>query len=77
MSRGPGIVQHRLRAALEAEPARRFTVEELAALAYPGEEISRVRLSSVRRALSRFPTVRCRFGRMGERGWRHSIMSKK
>ncbi len=39
MSRGPGIVQRRLLAAFQAEPSRRFTMLELAEVAWPGEVI--------------------------------------
>jgi hypothetical protein len=75
MSRGLGQVQRRLLAALQAEPSRRFTVEELAALAYPGEEIDCSRLSSARRGLRGLSgsIYRERHGDMGARGWRHVI----
>ena len=36
MSRGLGRVQRKIDDALKAEPSRRFTVEELAEIAYPG-----------------------------------------
>jgi hypothetical protein len=49
MSRGLGVVQRRLMAALD-ELGRRFAVEELAGIAFPGEPIERVHLVSVRRA---------------------------
>ncbi len=41
MSRGPGRLQRGLIAAFQAEPDRRFTIEELAALVYPGEAFKR------------------------------------
>lgn len=53
MSRGPGIVQRRIMAAFEDQPAKRFTVEELCELAYPGEAIERKHKESVRRALNK------------------------
>jgi hypothetical protein len=41
MSRGPGVVQRRLIVALD-ELGRRFTVEEWAKIAFPGELIERM-----------------------------------
>lgn len=73
MSRGLGIVQRRLQAALEGEPKRRFTIEELAARAFPGEAIGRAQLVSVRRALAGLKTKSCRAGRSGERGWHYVV----
>ena len=73
MSRGPGVVQRRLQAALEGEPKRRFKIEELAARAFPGEAISRAQLVSVRRALAGLKTESCRAGRSGERGWHYFV----
>ena len=75
MSRGPGHLPRRLLSALQAEPNRRFTVEELAELAYPGEEIDRSRLSSTRRVLNGLSGLisRERHGKVGSRGWRHVI----
>jgi hypothetical protein len=73
MSRGPGIVQRRLRAALQGEPARHFTVEELAAVAFPSEPVGRAQLASVRRALKGLAVTRFRVGRSGERGWRYVV----
>ena len=76
MSRGLGIVQRRLQAALDGEPKRRFTIEELAAQAFPGELLGRAQLVSVRRALRALPIESCRAGKRGERGWRLKIMRK-
>ena len=73
MSRGSGVVQRRLQATLEGEPKRRFTIEELAARAFPGEAIGRAQLVSVRRALGALPVERCRAGRSGERGWHYVV----
>lgn len=73
MSRGQGHIQRRLLAALQSEPARRFTVEELTMLAYPGEEVDRSRLSGTRRALAGLPVYRERHGTWGARGWRYVI----
>ena len=55
MSRGAGVVQRRIIAALQAEPMRLFTVEELAEIAFPGEPIERKHLVSVLRALKNLP----------------------
>jgi len=77
MSRGPGIVQRRLIAALQAK--RRFTVEEFAELAFPGEPIERKHLVSVRRALKALkdlPGLDLHFHKAGEsgtRGWRYRV----
>jgi hypothetical protein len=49
MSRGPGIIEQRLVAAVEKALGRTFTIEELTARAYPGEELTRDRLDTVRR----------------------------
>ena len=73
MSRGAGIIQRRLQATLEGEPNRRFTIEELAARAFPGEAIGRAQLVSVRRALGTLPIQRCRAGRSGEKGWHYVV----
>ena len=77
MSRGPGVVQRRITAAFKAEPARHFTVEELAFIAYPGAMIERSQLEAVRRALRTVgPKIglhTSRAGRAGERGWRHVV----
>ncbi len=55
MSRGPGIVQRRLIAAFQCEPTQHFTVEQLAEIAFPGEQIERKHAVSVRRALKDLP----------------------
>ena len=70
MSRGPGRLQRELVAVFEADPARRFTIEELAALAYPGEVFKRDHAVCIRRALKTLPGLVK--GRRGERGggWR-------
>jgi hypothetical protein len=73
MSRGPGIVQRRLVAALQAEPARRFTVEELTAIAFPAAEVGRAGLASVRRALIGLAVHRQCAGRSGRSGWRYFV----
>jgi hypothetical protein len=68
-------------AALEGEPERWFTIEELAELAYPGEAVAHKHASSVRRALKSLPDLkvrRQREGRYGARGWRHFVsLSRK
>jgi hypothetical protein len=53
MSRGRGIVQRRIVAAFEDQPGKRFTVDELAALAYPGVAIERKHKEGVRHALNK------------------------
>jgi hypothetical protein len=78
MSRGLGVVQRRLMAALD-ELGRRFAVEELAGIAFPGEPIERVHLVSVRRALQKLPGLKLHFQRTGEsgtRGWRYLVWPK-
>jgi hypothetical protein len=73
MSRGLGSVQRRLLAIIQAEPTRRFEVEELAALAFPGQALGRSHLASVRRALKGLELFRCRVGWPGGRGWRYVV----
>ena len=76
MSRGVGIVQRGLIAAFQGEPGRRFTVEELAEIAFPGEPIERKHLVSVRRALENLPGLNLHFhkaGKSGSRGWRYLV----
>jgi hypothetical protein len=73
MSRGLGTVQRNLIAALN-ESGRRFTIEELAEIAFPGELIERKHEVSVRRAFKnlRGPD----FSKAGEncaRGWRYLV----
>jgi len=76
MSRGPGIVQRRLIAALQNEPTRRFTVEQLAEIAFPGEQIERKHAGSVRRALKNLPGLDLSIitaNKPGTRGWRYFV----
>jgi hypothetical protein len=75
MSRGLGVVQRRLIAALQADPARVFDVEELAAIVFPGETIQRKHSVSIRRALKGLPIgiFKCRVGRAPHRGWRYRV----
>jgi hypothetical protein len=75
MSRGLGTVQRSLIAALE-EHGRRFTVEELAKIAFPGELIERKHGVSVRRALNNLAGLDLHFSKAGEsraRGWRYLV----
>ena len=74
MSRGPGIIQRRIMAALQAEPARWFTVMELVVIAYPDEGmVEKTHLESVRRALKGLKVNRRRDGKRRVGGWHHSI----
>ena len=68
MSRGFGAIQRRLQAALEAEPARRFTVAELVAQTYPGENVERAKFVSVRRALNALAIERAALARSAREG---------
>ena len=75
MSHGPGVVQRRLIAALD-EPGRRFTVEELAEIAFPGETIERKHEVSVRRALKNLDGLDlhfCKAGQSRAHGWRYLV----
>jgi hypothetical protein len=67
MSRGAG----------ETSPTSRFTVEQLAAIIFPGEVIERKHLVSVRRALKNLPGVDLNLSRVrsggGTPGWRYSL----
>jgi hypothetical protein len=73
MSRGLGIVQRKLVAGLD-ELGHRFTVEELAEIAFPGETIERKQLVRVRRALKHLPGLHFQnAGRSGTRGWRYLV----
>ena len=75
MSRGPGVVQRRLIAAFR-EPGRRFTVEELVEIAFPGEPIERKHAVSVRRALKKLPGLKLDFhkaSKTGTCGWRYRV----
>ncbi len=76
MSPGAGIVQRKLIAAFQIEPERRFTVEELAEIAFPDEPIERKHAVSVRRALKNLPGLGLHFSRTGKRrsrGWRYVV----
>jgi hypothetical protein len=69
MSRGPGVVQHRLIVALH-EPSRWFTVLELAEAVY-GESVEVKHLSAVRRDLEAVSGLhRTREGQYGVHGYR-------
>ena len=58
MSRGPGRVRRSVLAALQAQPQRRWTIEELAALVYGTADTALYHLNSVHRALKGVPVVR-------------------
>jgi hypothetical protein len=76
MSRGPGILQRRLIAAFQSEPTRRFTVEQLSAIAFPGQPIERKHAVSARRALKNLPGLGLHAIRAGEprvHGWRYVV----
>lgn len=77
MSRGLGRVQRCIFEAFEQQRGRRFTVDELAALAYPGQAIQRKHKEAVRRALQRLEPelglLKCRVGFLRVSGWRHVI----
>lgn len=80
MSRGLGRVQRCIAEAFEVEPSKRFTVEELAKLAFPGETIERKHREAVRRALKRLePELslqKYRAGVLRVSGWRYVIGRK-
>jgi hypothetical protein len=70
------MVQRRLVSALLAAPRRRFTVLELAEIAFPGEEIERKHAVSVRRALKNLPDLNlglCRAGWPHDHGWHYVV----
>jgi hypothetical protein len=75
MSKGPGIVQRRILAAVEAEPSRVFQVLALAAIVYPNATIEEKHLVCVRRAISKMPQLKK--GRDGnyrrKGGWHYAI----
>jgi hypothetical protein len=76
MSRGPGIVQRRLIAAIQGEPGRLFTVKELAEIAFPGEPIERKHEVTVLRALKNLPGLELHWYKAGKsrtRGWRYEV----
>lgn len=73
MSKGPGHVQRAIAAAFDAEPLRRLTTRELAALAYPGKDIERRHLAATNRAAAKVvPALAfCRVGDRDRLGWRY------
>jgi len=77
MSRGSGAVQRAIIEAFVAEPGRRFSVEELAEVAYPGRPIEKAHKDAVRRALigveQTTGLARSRVGVSGRRGWQYRI----
>jgi hypothetical protein len=76
MSRGPGVVQRRMIEAIQGEPARRFTVGQLAEIAFPGEPIERKHAVSVRRALKNLSDLELRSYKACKsctRGWRYLV----
>ncbi len=76
MSRGPGVVQRKLISAFQSEPTRRFTVEQLAEIAFPGEQIERKHAVSVRRALKNLPSLNLHVFRAAKpraHGWRYVV----
>jgi hypothetical protein len=77
MSRGLGAVQRRLVAVFRCQPGRRFTIAQLAEIAYPGEPIERKHLVSVGRALKNLPNLNLDLWRSrrgtGTPGWRYSV----
>jgi len=77
MNRGSGAVQRKIIEAFEAEPSRRFTVDELAAVVYPGRPIEKAQKDAVRRALVGVDLIvgvrRSRAGELGRRGWQYRI----
>jgi hypothetical protein len=76
MSRGMGRTQRAILAALQAEPGRRFTVNELAAVAFPGIYIGPAQIESVRRALKTLgPKIglhEVRVGQSNVGGWHYA-----
>jgi hypothetical protein len=74
MSRGLGRVQRKIDDALKAEPSRRFTVEELAEIAYPGVAIDIAHLSATRRALNKLPVNRHKVGNANSTGWSYRVV---
>ncbi len=81
MSKGPGRIMRAIIEATEVEPKRRFTIAELAALAYPGAEIAHKHMVQVRAAVAALR----RYRRVkawpvpkdnGRQGWRLCVMVK-
>ena len=59
MSRGPGRIQKAVLEALQAEPQRRFYVEELAKVAYPDVDVvGHTQITAVNRVLQKLPVKR-------------------
>ena len=67
-------MQRSLIAAFQGGLGRRFTVDELAEMAFPGELIERKHMVSVRRALRKLPGLHFhKSGKSGTRGWRYLV----
>ena len=65
MSRGPGVIERAITAAFTDNPSRTYTVEELAALAYPGvNQVEKKHRVAVIRAADKAAA------RLGWIGWR-------
>ena len=66
--------------AFDDAPGKKFTVEELCAVVYPGEAIERKHKESVRRALNKIAPQanlwKSRAALPGAFGWRHVIGRK-
>ncbi|MHA6729625.1 hypothetical protein [Devosia sp. A369] len=77
MSRGFGVVQQRIIAVYEQQPQGSWTVEQLAAMVYPGAALGRAHKESVRRALAKLGEPlqlhRCRVRLPSGAGWHHVI----
>lgn len=75
MSRGPGRIQRAILAAFDAEPARRFTVRQLAEIAFERTPASTVDCQTTYRALitlaPKHGLVRCRVTLRTRLGWHH------
>lgn len=75
MSKGPGRVQRAITAAFEAEPTRRFTTAELAAIAYPGTTVEKNHTDAVHRALTKLTAplglTKSRIALPNAFGWQH------
>ncbi|WP_440408689.1 hypothetical protein [Neorhizobium petrolearium] len=74
MSRGPGRIQREIMAALEADPHRRLTTAEIAAIVY-GDPVEDWHLETVSRSLRtlapRLGLSKCRVAASGRFGWHH------
>jgi hypothetical protein len=53
MSRGPGKIQRAIRELLLASPERTFTLDDLGALIYPGEEFTKSRRIHLQRSIEK------------------------